>query len=230
MSLYNGFAAALREIAGAGGDASDASSEAAAARNALAFVDAHGSDIEKALARFGASGRLSDGSPLPASTYNDFYKWTMAPVIKASMRARSESIVCTFSANIRDVSYRQKLLDSTTGKAPAALFDAMVRELTSLTKRPFDRDLFDRVASERKLPGWDKALLDTVCGSADAPRMLVTEVVITPAGESVTPAMPQKAGDVVVHIFVATTRNLELSESMSRQRGRGLLCHGWRQV
>jgi len=208
MSLYNGFAAALREIAGAGGDASDASSEAAAARNALAFVDAHGSDIEKALARFGASGRLSDGSPLPASTYNDFYKWTMAPVIKASMRARSESIVCTFSANIRDVSYRQKLLDSTTGKAPAALFDAMVRELTSLTKRPFDRDLFDRVASERKLPGWDKALLDTVCGSADAPRMLVTEVVITPPGESVTPAMPKKAGDVVVHIFVANDEKL----------------------
>ena len=34
-----------------------------------------------AQARFGADGRAADGAPLPASAFNDYYKWTMLPAI-----------------------------------------------------------------------------------------------------------------------------------------------------
>lgn len=187
-------------------DALNARGEKEGTETALKFVLDPTNGVQKVLGGFAADGHFLGGEPWPASCYNDFYKWTMLPAIMAVEQARGD-IRCTFSVNIRDKGYRKQLYESATGKAPPDLFEEVKKGLSSLTSRPFDREVFERCAEENALPNWGKATIDAVCGTKAAPRMLVQEFRDDPSCR--TPLQPSCSGNVLVQVFVAQDEKLK---------------------
>jgi nicotinic acid phosphoribosyltransferase len=112
-----------------------------------------------------------DGVPQPgvltATAFNDLYKWTMLPVIRKLEEVKG-GITATFGVDLRDKAMRIALDGS------KELEDIIFSALQSLTKRPFDRKLFKDVLALKNL---DTAVsdetIDSICGPADFPRMLV---------------------------------------------------------
>jgi len=197
MTLFEGFVEALRRRAGRPG-----------ADDAIAFVEEHRANVQKALGIFTRSGHLANGQPIPASCYNDFYKFTMLPCMKAVERSLApRDVRCTFSVNIRDDEFRKRLYDSAVGKGAPDLFDELKNGLRALQERPFDRDVFERCSEEYDVPGWSADVLDAVCGKVGAPRMLVQEFQAD-AGCS-QPAAPSTPGAVLVQVFVAPDEKLK---------------------
>jgi len=170
------------------------------------FLDQNRAEVAKALSRFGPAGELESGEPLPASCFNDFYKWTMLPVVRAAERA-SGGVRCTFSVNIRDKGYRQQLYDSAVGASSPDLFEDVKRRLRGLTERVFDRALFEQCARDCQLPHWGADALDAVCGPARAPRALVQEFRADAGCRA--PAAPEAQDSVLVQVFVARDEKLE---------------------
>jgi len=200
--IFMPFVVALRQrVVRAGGDNGDPMSEASAAALALKFVEEHRGDVERALEFFGADGRARDGLPMPASSFNDFYKFTMLPVMNATENARPGGVRCTFSVNVRDKAYRQSLVDSARGRSSPALLDTLRKELVGLTTRPFDRATFERCKADWGLVGFDEGTLDWICGPRGDPRMLAQHADVDLDCRS--PKDPRNDVDVLVQLFVA---------------------------
>jgi len=197
-------ASALERALDDGLKAGGAGPEREAYAAALAFVQGRRADVSKALKHFGLSGYLADGASLPASTYNDFYKFTMLPVGIATEASRSGGVRCTFSVNVRDSDLRKRLLAAMAG-GEGELHREVVSALSGLAKRRFDRDLFQRAIDDYKIP-LDAAALDAVCGTVGAPRFLCDEVDIDPSRGA--PGTPKSRGGVLVDLFVAEDAKL----------------------
>jgi len=180
--------------------------EALAASMALAFVCEHSAHVETALTSFGLDGRLANGKPMPASAYNDFYKWTMCPVTYATHKSQTGGVRCSFSVNVRDAAYRRALVESATGVAGPQLLDVLRQELESLASRPFDRETFERCVVDMKLEGWTPELIDYVCGTKSQCRNLADEVIVNPTDSS--PREPSSPDGVMVQLFVAKDSKL----------------------
>lgn len=203
MTLYSEFTAKLTELASGDDD------NAAVAAAATAFVEEHGREFSSALERFGADGRLLDGGRLPASTYNDFYKWTMLPVMTAVERARPQGVVCTFSANIRDEACRNLLLKSFDGISDPDLYTELTAALEELASRPFDRAMFERAAQDYGLPGFSPEVLDFVCGPARKPRTLASAVrVARVASGDGSPQLPKDPLAVQIQAYTSPCHKL----------------------
>lgn len=170
------------------------------------FLDLNELEVANALDRFGPSGEFLSGEPLPASCFNDFYKWTMLPVVLAAERA-FDGVRCTFSVNIRDQEYRKQIYDSAVGAASPDLFEELKSSLQGLTERMFDRALFEQCAAECQLPHWGTDTIDAVCGPAHAPRALVQEFRADASCSS--PVAPESQGSVLVQVFVARDEKLD---------------------
>jgi len=173
----------------------------------LAYVEANWEDVSKVLDLFSADGQRQGGRPAPASAFNDFYKFTMLPVMRSVELARGGDVRCTFSVNIRDEGYRERLLASAIGKAAPDLFQELEKRLGQLAARRFDRETFEQCVTEYSLPGWDKETLDAICGTKEDPRMLVQELLIDP--KESTPVAPSQPGHVLVQVFVARDEKLK---------------------
>lgn len=186
-------------------DGALAASTAEGSAAAKAFVEAHRDNVSKVLGLFAADGRLLEGT-LPASCFNDFYKWTMFPVVTCVEQGFRGAVRCTFSVNIRDQGYRKQLYESATGKASSALFDDLKNCLEALKSRPFDRKTFERVAGDYKLPGWGTDAIDSVCGPSSKPRNLIQEFRADVSRNA--PSKPSNAGNVLVDVFVAHDEKL----------------------
>jgi hypothetical protein len=167
------------------------------------FVEENWTNVAKVLNICSADGRLTDRL-IPASCYNDFYKWTMLPVIVAVEKAYESDIRCTFSVNIRDESFRNELLMSATGQTSPALYTELKGALAALAMRPFDRLCFERCVKDSNLPGWEAPVLDAVCGRLSEPRMLIQEFRIDEG-----PSEPSRPGDVLVEVYVAHDEKLK---------------------
>jgi nicotinic acid phosphoribosyltransferase len=168
-----------------------------------AFAKAQADNISKVLSLFEPDGSLTAG-PLPASCFNDLYKWTMLPVIIAAESGFKNDVRCTFSVNVRHEGYRQALYESAIASSKgqeAPLFDELKASLKALLQRKFDRGRFEKVVDELKIPGWEAPVLDAVCGSAAAPRMLIQEFKDDLSVKE--PASPSESGGVMVQVFVA---------------------------
>lgn len=199
--LVGAFAEALAAKVGSGDE-----SEREAATMALSFLEENRKEVDAALAPFGADGRLAGGAVIPASTYNDFYKFTMLPVMVATHRSKENGVRCTFSVNIRDAGYRKALVESALGQGPPQLWQTLRQELEGLARRPFDRDLFERAVADWGLQGWADGVLDEVCGSAEFVRHLADEVHVDATCSQ--PRDPSAADKVLVQAFVATDSKL----------------------
>lgn len=203
MALYEGFIAALTDLAS--GDNDDAAVAAAAAT----FVEEHHDDFVKALERFGADGRLLGDESMPASAFNDFYKWTMLPVMSAAERARPQGVVCTFSANIRDDESRGLLLKSASGEDSPELYNELKEALQQLANRKFDRLTFERVARDYALPGWSTHVFDYVCGPPGKTRTLASSVRVPDVGSTDgAPELPENPHAVEIQVFTAACHKL----------------------
>eukprot|EP00913_Durusdinium_trenchii_P002279 g2104.t1 len=179
MTLFERFQEALEQRCSTASE-----DEAAASVLAKDFASRHADKIQALWRRFGCDGKLPEGEFLPASTYNDFYKWTMMPVIRALEQGTGE-IQCTFSANIRDAKLNSALLESAKQDPPGDLFKTLRSGLEELAQRRFD----------------DEETIQSICGTAEAPRTMVQELDLNPRG---TRRLPSKPGDVLVQAFIGT--------------------------
>lgn len=194
--LFDAFKTALNNSVGLEG-----------AEKAVKYVGEHADDVAKVLSLFNPDGLFKGGMPLPATCYNDFYKFTMMPVMRTIERAYCENVQCTFSVNIRDAVYRRQLYESATGAGPPALFNELKQRLSTLTLRKFDRETIERCVAEYSIPGWCEETLDAVCGPRAEPRALAQDFCPDPTCS--TPLEPSKSGDVFLQVFVARDEKLQ---------------------
>ena len=174
-----------------------------AAKQMLNYVQENPEIIQKALQKFCCSGRLKPQRPLlPASAYNDLYKWTMLPIMWATERAYGE-VRCTFSMNVRDVEARQRLKDSIV--SGTGLIKDLTHELKALANRPFDRSVYERVAQDCGLKGWDDEVMDAVCGPRSKPKTLADKVVVDLESSRLDPG----EGEVLIQVFNAYDTKLK---------------------
>lgn len=180
-----------------------AASSSEGADELRSFVTAQKGNITKVLSLFASDGTLLSGH-LPASCFNDLYKWTMLPVIVAAEKGFADDVRCTFSVNVRHEGYRQALYESAMASSkgePSPLYDQLKVNLNDLLNREFDRDRFKKCIDELKIPGWEDRVLDAVCGSVGAPRMLIQEFKDDLSVHE--PSSASKPGNVMVQVYTA---------------------------
>jgi len=146
------------------------------------WVDHNKSEVESILNMFDLEGNSFE--PLSATTFNDYYKWSMMPVIRAIEKSElmeDKNIDVTFGVNIRSDEYRKLISENKD------LRDAIIINLKKLKDRKFDRDLFKKIIDEKKLK-IDNETIDLICGSEGGkPRSLIDDVIdkkYIPSGEN----------------------------------------------
>jgi len=167
------------------------------------YVEKERVNVTRVLNLFKPDGNLASGI-VPASCYNDLYKWTMFPVVTTVEKGCKGDVRCTFSVNIRDVDYRKQLYDSASGKTSPELYKSMKASLEGLLQREFDRDAWSWCIDKCKIPGWDQTVLDSVCGPEGTPRMLIQEFKADQGSN-----VPSKPGNVLVDCYVAHDEKLQ---------------------
>jgi len=97
-------------------------------------------NIEKVTKLFDENGELTDG--LSASTFSDYYKWTMMPVIWflhtfITAKTGESTFKVTFGIDIRDENMRKAI------NSDKELRNKIVKALEKLAARKFDKQIFD---------------------------------------------------------------------------------------
>jgi nicotinic acid phosphoribosyltransferase len=162
--------------------------------------------IEKdVLSKFDNNG--ISNTPLSATTYNDFYKFSMLPVIfsiEKCKKYKDKPIYVTFSVNIRDPDYRTEVLKP-------ELIKKIVKALESLKERFFSIETFNKMKTQFNLNISDEDIT-SVCGPKGNPRGLIQEV-ITNNNPSINnreknrknkiyiPKKTEYKDDVVINVF-----------------------------
>lgn len=117
---------------------------------------------------------------LSATTFNDYYKWSMLPAIRALEKSQENPINVTFGVNIRTLGYRnnisQKSTNNNNNKHGEALRLKITENLNKLKDRKFDKELFTEIILEKNL-NIDSETIDLICGPNEKnPRSLIDEV------------------------------------------------------
>jgi hypothetical protein len=133
-------------------------------------------DIKNILSCFDTNGKVLPNNgknlKLTATAFNDLYKWTMMPVIRAMEKSKqNEYVSVTFGIDLRDE--RSKYLIS-----QEKFRDALFENLQEMVKRPFDQTIFKNclVAPVRDNL-IDDDTIKKICGANDTPRTLAKEVI-----------------------------------------------------
>lgn len=137
----------------------------------ITWIRNNGDDVENILTLFKPDG--SSIKPLSATVFNDYYKWSMMPVIRAMEKSElldNKPIHVTFGVNIRNAEYREKLFND------SELSDAVLENLKKLKDRKFDRELFEKIINEKGLR-IDNETIDLICGIEGSPRSLIDDVI-----------------------------------------------------
>ena len=126
--------------------------------------------IKKILGLFNSDGTLINGK-LSATLFNDYYKWSMLPVIRY-LETYDENIPIhvTFSVNIRSDDLRNRL------SSDKELQNKVFIALEKLKEREFNRDLFKSIIKLKKLD-IDDATINSICGPEGNPRSLIDKVI-----------------------------------------------------
>jgi len=118
--------------------------------------------------------------PVHATTFNDLYKWTMAPVIHKLETFKSNGrVLVTFGIDLRDEIMRSDLLASynagmaSGNKADRVLENEILAALKGLEKRAFDREVFTSILKDGRAALAGSIDIDSICGPVGAPRTLV---------------------------------------------------------
>jgi len=103
-----------------------------------------------------------------ATIANDFYKLTMAPVVKAAQDRVKAAVVVTFAAEIRDKELAQKLLDNTNG-----IRDDVITRLDALKNRRFDHGVVLAAVEGKSIEPFWRENIERTCGTSAAPDALI---------------------------------------------------------
>ena len=136
------------------------------------WFDENKEEIKKILFLFNDDGILREGN-LSATLFNDYYKWSMLPVIRYlenCNKFKDNPIHVTFGVNIRTDKLRITLSDNE--ELQKKVFNA----LEELKNRKFDRELFEKIIKLKQL-NIDTTTIDSICGPKGNPRSLIDEVI-----------------------------------------------------
>jgi ubiquitin/nicotinic acid phosphoribosyltransferase len=103
-----------------------------------------------------------------ATIANDFYKLTMAPVVKAAQDRVKAAVVVTFAAEIRDKELAQKLLQNTNG-----IRDDVIAHLDALKNRRFDHGVVLASVEGKSVEPFWRENIERTCGPSAAPDALI---------------------------------------------------------
>lgn len=121
---------------------------------------------------YGANAQIlvptSQEGDLTATAHNDYYKFTMAPVINWIRDSTKEQVTVTFSIDIRDERLANELLRNRNG-----IVDDIISALDKLSQRKFSHEIAFAAAEGKTIaPFWYKNA-DQILGPAGAPRTLI---------------------------------------------------------
>jgi nicotinic acid phosphoribosyltransferase len=103
-----------------------------------------------------------------ATIANDFYKLTMAPVVKAAQDRVKAAVIVTFAAEIRDKELAQKLLQNTNG-----ILDDVIARLDALKNRRFDHGVVLASVEGKSVEPFWRENIERTCGPSVAPHALI---------------------------------------------------------
>jgi nicotinate (nicotinamide) nucleotide adenylyltransferase len=164
------------------------------------WIETNNIYIQNILKNFNSiNGDLIKGN-LSATVFNDYYKWSMLPVIRCietSPLFCENPVHVTFSVNIRTPEYREMLSNN------LELRQTLLNNLNKLKDRKFNKDLFKTIINFRNLK-IDEETIEIICGSDENPRSLIDEVI-----EQKYSPTPENKDKVVVSFYNAA--NLKLN-------------------
>jgi len=104
---------------------------------------------------------------ITGTTHNDFYKFTMAPVIAWAESVISASVNVCFGTDLRDILLAQKLLKNRNG-----IRDDVIQALNRLAGRKFNPDIVTKAVAGKPFQGfWDQNS-NRLLGSPESPKTL----------------------------------------------------------
>lgn len=150
-------------------------------------------------------------APLNATAFNDFYKWTMMPVIRRLEKIKGP-ITVTFS-----IDFRNKGLGSMRNelKNPnGELIELVHAALMTLEDRQFDHKVFEEVISGPRADLFSSCpeTIDMICGPADSPRTLIDKGGVKPYNQRYQ-RTPEDADKVTLTFYYDETKEYEPGES-----------------
>jgi len=116
----------------------------------------------------GALVPTSQAGVLTATTHNDFYKFTMAPVIAWVEASIGKKVNVTFSVDIRDVGLADRLQRNHNG-----IVDDVILALHNLSNRNFSREIVLAAAEGKTIAPFWKENANNILGPVGAPRTLI---------------------------------------------------------
>jgi nicotinic acid phosphoribosyltransferase len=105
---------------------------------------------------------------ITGTTHNDYYKFTMAPVIAWAESVMKGTVNVCFGADIRENSLAQKLLENHNG-----IYDDVIQALNGLAGRRFNPDIVEKAVSGKSIHGfWAKNSV-RIFGTTESPNTLI---------------------------------------------------------
>lgn len=152
---------------------------------------------------------------LSATTFNDLYKWTMMPVIRAIEKTQGSQITVTFGIDLRDKDMRKALRDSHYGSPSGShygpgsgLIFEIHNALKSLETRQFNKGVFDLVLKTPRDNILEQDDINAICGTDAKPRTLVDANGVKPYG--VRPCqIPMMCDDISIYFYYREDKNYE---------------------
>jgi len=109
-----------------------------------------------------------DPNLLTGTTHNDYYKFTMAPVIAWVEQYVGHRVTVTFSIDVRDVALAQRLQRNHNG-----IVDDIIRALHKLSERKFRPEIVLAAVEGKPISAFWQANSGNLFGSTEAPRTLI---------------------------------------------------------
>jgi nicotinic acid phosphoribosyltransferase len=105
---------------------------------------------------------------ITGTTHNDFYKFTMAPVIAWAESVMNGTVNVCFGTDIREILYAQQLLENHNG-----IRDDVIQALNGLAGRRFNPDIVKQAVSGKPIQGfWDQHS-KRIFGTSESPNTLI---------------------------------------------------------
>ena len=105
---------------------------------------------------------------ITGTTYNDFYKLTMAPVIAWAESVMSGPVNVCFGTDIRENSLAQKLLENHNG-----ICDDVIKALNGLAGRRFNLDIVKQAVAGKSIQRFWEQNSERIFGPPESPNTLI---------------------------------------------------------
>ena len=105
---------------------------------------------------------------ITGTTYNDFYKLTMAPVIAWAESVMSGPVNVCFGTDIRENSLAQKLLENHNG-----ICDDVIKALNGLAGRRFNLDIVKQAVAGKPIQRFWEQNSERIFGTPESPNTLI---------------------------------------------------------